>query len=55
MSVGDGEGLGNPGVEGTLLKLSHPSRDTCNTSRERASLHRLRHIQGIKDHPDRSL
>ena len=55
MSMGDGEGLGDPGMKGTLLKLAHPSRDTCDTSRERAGLHRLHHIQGIKDHPDRSL
>ena len=55
MSMGDGEGLGDPGVKGALLKLAHPSRDTSGTSRERAGLHWLHHIQGIKDHPDRSL
>ena len=55
MGMGNGEGLGDPGVKSTLLKLAHPSRDTCGTSRERAGLHRLHHLQGIKDHPDRSL
>ena len=53
--MGDGEGLGDPGMKSTLLKLAHPSRDTCGTSRKRAGLHRLHHLQGIKDHPDRSL
>ena len=55
MSMGNGEGLGDPGVKSTLLKLAHPSRDTCGTSRTWAGLHRLHHLQGIKDHPDRSL
>ena len=55
MGMGDGEGLGDPSVKSTLLKLAHPSRDTSGTSRKRAGLHRLRHLQGIKDHPDRSL
>ena len=39
--MGNGEGLGDPGVKSTLLKLAHPSHDTCGTSCERAGLHRL--------------
>ena len=55
MSMGDGEVLGDLGVKSTLIKLAHPSYDTCGTSHERAGLHRLHHLQGIKDHPARSL
>ena len=49
MRMGDIKGLGDPGAKGVFLKLAHPRRDTYGMS------HRLHHLQGIKDHPDRSL
>ena len=55
MRMGDSKGLDDPGVKGVFLELAHPRRDTCGASRKRAGLHRLHHLQGIKDHPDRSL
>ena len=55
MGMSDSKGLGDPGVEGVLLKLAHPCRDTRGTSHERAGFHRLCHPQGIDDHPDSSL
>ena len=55
MGMSDSKGLGDPGVEGVLLKLAHSCHDTRGTSRERAGFHRLRHPQGINDHPDSSL
>ena len=55
MGMGDSEGLDDPGVKGILLELAHPRHDTRGMSRERACFHRLRHSQGIDDHPDNSL
>ena len=55
MGMGDSKGLGDPGVEGVLLKLAHPCRDTRGTSHKRASFHRLLHPQGIDDHLDNGL
>ena len=34
MRAGNSEGLGDPGVEGVLCKLTHPRRDTRGMSRE---------------------
>ena len=55
MRMGDGKGLGDPGAKSIFLKLAHSRRDTRNTGRERAGLHRLHHLQGIKDFPNGDL
>ena len=55
MGTGNNEGLGDPGMKGVLLKLAHPRRDTCGANRERAGFRRLRHPQGIDDHPNSDL
>ena len=55
MRMGDNKGLDDPGAKCVFLELAHPSRDTCGASRKWAGLHRLHHLRGIKDHPDRSL
>ena len=55
MGMGDSKGLGDPGAKGVFLKLAHPRRDTCGTSRKRAGLHWLHHLQGVKDSPDSDL
>ena len=55
MGMSDSKGLGDPSVKGVILKMAHPRRDTCGTSRERAGYHRLRHPQGINDHPNSGL
>ena len=49
MSMGDGEGLGNPSMKSTLLKLAHPSRDISGTGRKRAGPSLLCHLQVIAD------
>ena len=49
MRMGDGEGLGDPDVKSTLLKLAHPSRDTGGTGRKRAGPLLLCHLQVVAD------
>ena len=34
MGMGDSKGLGDPGMEGVLLKLAHPRRDIHDMSHE---------------------
>ena len=55
MRMGNGEGLGDPGVKGILLKLAHLRHDTHGMNHERAGSFWLRHPQGIDDHPNSGL
>ena len=50
MRMGNGEGLGDPDVKSTLLKLAHPSRDTSGMGRNGAGPRLLWHLQVVADH-----
>ena len=50
MRMGNGEGLGDPDVKSTLLKLAHPSHDTSSMGRKGAGPRLLRHLQVVIDH-----
>ena len=52
MRTGNGEGLGDPGVKGVLLKLADLRRYADSTSHKGTCPFLLRHLQAVADHRD---